>query len=38
MNHYYSEIIRIGNKFNLDLNITKIIFEYNKETYPIHLN
>lgn len=36
MNHYYSEIIRIGNKFNLDLNITKIIFEYNKETYPIH--
>ena len=36
MNHYYSEIIRIGNKFNLDSNITKMIFEYNKGTYPIH--
>lgn len=36
MNHYYSEIIRIGNKFNLDSNTTKIIFDYNREKYPNH--
>jgi hypothetical protein len=36
MNQYYCEIIRIGNKFNLDSNITKIIFDYNKNTYPNH--
>lgn len=37
MNIYYQEIARIGIKFNINSNLIKEIYNYNKNNYPNHI-